>query len=259
MAARVPEMTWMNVWKSWAERKGLNDDIVKYEAKELDECLSRFFAEICKSDGSDYEPDSLRVMLATIDRQLKENDSKITIAKDREFVKYRQVLEGKARALREKGHGKRPNATKALTVQDEEQLWKNRVLGEQNPKSLLYTLWYLLTLHCGLRGCQEHHEMFVEDFSSNKDGQGTESYVTFEENPTKTRQGGLRKKQRTIQPKMFATGGSRYPVQFFKAYLARRPEEMRNSGPFYLAIIENRNPKCGTRNRGWVSIRSTPS
>ena len=140
-------MTWMNVWKSWAERKGLNDDIVKYEAKELDECLSRFFAEICKSDGSDYEPDSLRVMLATIDRQLKENDSKITIAKDREFVKYRQVLEGKARALREKGHGKRPNATKALTVQDEEQLWKNRVLGEQNPKSLLYTLWYLLTLH----------------------------------------------------------------------------------------------------------------
>ena len=34
----------------------------------------------------------------------------------------RQVLEGKARALREKGHGKRPNGTKALTVQDEEQL-----------------------------------------------------------------------------------------------------------------------------------------
>ena len=40
--------TWMNVWKSWAESKGLNDDVVKYEAKELDECLSRFFAEICK-------------------------------------------------------------------------------------------------------------------------------------------------------------------------------------------------------------------
>ena len=54
--------TWMNVWKSWAESKGLDDDFVKYEAKELDECLSRFFAEIRKSDGSDYEPDSLRVM-----------------------------------------------------------------------------------------------------------------------------------------------------------------------------------------------------
>ena len=111
--------------------------------------------------------------------------------------------------------------------------------------SLLYTLWYLLTLHqFGLRGCQEHHEMFVKDFSLNKDDQGTE-HVTFEENPTKTRQGGLRKKRRTIQPKMFATGGSRCPVQFFKAYLAHRPEEMRNSGPFYLAIIEK--PKSEVR------------
>ena len=73
--------------KSWTESKGLRDDVVKYEAKELDECLSRFFAEIRKSDGSDYEPDSLRVMLAAVDRHHKQNDSKISIAKDREFVK----------------------------------------------------------------------------------------------------------------------------------------------------------------------------
>ena len=31
-------------------------DIVKYEAKELDECLSRYFADIRKSYGSHYEP-----------------------------------------------------------------------------------------------------------------------------------------------------------------------------------------------------------
>jgi len=32
--------TWMNVWRSWAESKDLNNDFVKYEAKELDECLA---------------------------------------------------------------------------------------------------------------------------------------------------------------------------------------------------------------------------
>ena len=37
---------------------------------------------------------------------------------------------------------------------------------------------------------------------------------------------------------MFATGGPRCPVKFFKTYLAHRPEEVRNSGPFYLAIID---------------------
>ena len=56
----------MNVWKSWAESNGLDDDISKYEAKELEQCLSRFFAQIRKSDGSDYEPDNLRVMLAAL-------------------------------------------------------------------------------------------------------------------------------------------------------------------------------------------------
>ena len=47
---------WMDVWKLWAENKSLNADIVKYEAKELDECLSRYFADIRKSYGSHYEP-----------------------------------------------------------------------------------------------------------------------------------------------------------------------------------------------------------
>ena len=48
--------TWMNVWKLWAENKSLNADIVKYEAKELDEYLSRYFADIRKSYGSHFEP-----------------------------------------------------------------------------------------------------------------------------------------------------------------------------------------------------------
>ena len=41
--------TWMNVWKSWAESKGFNDDIVKYEAKELDECFSQFLPKFAKA------------------------------------------------------------------------------------------------------------------------------------------------------------------------------------------------------------------
>ena len=74
-----------------------------------------------------------------------------------------------------------------LSERAEEQLWKNEVLGDHNTKSFLCTLWYLLTLHFGLRGCQEHHDnMLVEDFTLNKDVQGTE-YITFEENPGKTR------------------------------------------------------------------------
>jgi len=115
--------TWLNVWTSSAERKNFETNLLKsYEVKQLDETLQKFFAEIRKKDGSEYEPDSLRVMLASLDRHLREKDAAFSIAKDIEFSNSRKVLEGKARLLRQEGFGKRPNAAKALTSQDEELL-----------------------------------------------------------------------------------------------------------------------------------------
>ena len=134
--------TWLTVWTTWAEEKGYSPDIVSYEAKKLDEKLRKFFAEVRKKDDSDYEPDSLRVMLASLDRHLKEAGSNISIAKEREFVDSRKVLEGKARYLREQGYGKRPHASKALTTEDEELLWSKGLLGNQSPKSLIATMWF---------------------------------------------------------------------------------------------------------------------
>ena len=40
--------------------------------EELDKIL-RFYAELVKSDGTDYEPESLRVMIACLDRHLREH------------------------------------------------------------------------------------------------------------------------------------------------------------------------------------------
>jgi len=38
--------TWVTVWTTWAEEKGYSPDIVCHEAKELDEKLQKFFAEV---------------------------------------------------------------------------------------------------------------------------------------------------------------------------------------------------------------------
>ena len=184
--------TWLNIWTSWAESKNFGTNLLSYEAKQLDETLQKFFAEIRKKDGSEYEPDSLRVMLASLDQHLREKDAAFSIAKDIKFCKSRKVLEGKARLLHQEGFGKRPNAAKALTSQDKE-LWSKGVLGSHSSQSLIQTMWFLLTQHFGLRGCQEHYDMSVEDFAFSTDDNGIE-FVTYKENPTKTRQGGLRKK-----------------------------------------------------------------
>ena len=151
--------------------------MLSYEAKQLDDTLQKFVAEIRKKDGSEYEPDSLRVTLASLDRHLREKDAAFSIAKDIEFSNSRKVLEGKAKLLRQEGFGKRANAAKALTSQDEELLWSKGVLGSHSPQSLIQTMWFLLTQQFGLRGCQEHHDMYVEDFAFSTDDNGIE-FVT---------------------------------------------------------------------------------
>ena len=79
-------------------------------------------------------------MIASLDRHLKKAGSSISIAKGRELVNSRKVLEEKARFLREQGYGKRPRASKALTTKDEELSWSKGLLGSQSPKSLITTM-----------------------------------------------------------------------------------------------------------------------
>ena len=73
---------WIKVWKSWAAQKGYDESIEKYKPETLNKILEQFYATIRKKDG---EPDSLRVMVAAIDRYLTEKEYKHSIIRDREF------------------------------------------------------------------------------------------------------------------------------------------------------------------------------
>ena len=55
---------WPTVRTTWAEEKRIRSDIMSFEAKEIDINLGRFYPR--KIDASNYEPDSLRVMLASL-------------------------------------------------------------------------------------------------------------------------------------------------------------------------------------------------
>lgn len=87
-----------------------------------------------------------------------------------------------------------------LTREEEEALWESGQLGNASPQSLLNTMWWLLSQNFGLRGCQEHYPINVEDFMLNKDDNSNE-FVTFAESMTKTRQGGLEFSQDLYYPK----------------------------------------------------------
>ena len=74
---------------------------------------------------------------------------------------------------------------------------------------------WLLMQFFGLHSRQEHHAMKMEDFEVGKNDEGME-FVQFTEGPTKTRQGGLRSKNRDFQPQMFSVRVERCPVALLK-------------------------------------------
>jgi len=207
--------------------------------QELNGTLERFFAEVRKSDGSEYEPYSLR-MLAALDRHLRQAGANFSIIKDREFDECRKTLNGRAIVLREGGLGKKKKAD-VLTLEEEEQLWTKDVLGGNNAVSLNHTMFFMLSQQFGTRGCQEH-QLRVEDLKFVRDPQGKIMYVEWVEGPTKTRQGGLRKMDRRLPQKLFATDDERCPVRFLEQIISKRPKNLKTAGPLYLQPLQKPQP-----------------
>lgn len=86
----------------------------------LDEILQKHYLEVRKQDGTDYEPDSLKVMQAALERYLSDKRYPYSLITGREFAKSRAVLDAKAKQLRMNGCGKRQNRAQPYNSAEEE-------------------------------------------------------------------------------------------------------------------------------------------
>jgi len=60
------------------------------------------------------------------------------------------------------------------------------MLGSYNPKSLNYTIFYVISQQFGTRGCQEHHQLQIEDLKFIHTPSGATIFVEWVEDLTKT-------------------------------------------------------------------------
>ena len=63
--------TWLTVWQNWCLARNIDNKIECFTPRVLDEILTKFYAEVRKKDGTEYEPDSLRIIQASLDRYLR--------------------------------------------------------------------------------------------------------------------------------------------------------------------------------------------
>ena len=197
--------TWMRIWSSWAKSRNVHVNIETMAPATLNEVLQKFYLEVRKQDGSEYEPDSLKVMQAALERHLFDHKYPYSVINSREFASSRAVLDAKAKQLRMQGYGKRKNRAQPYNTAEEETFWSSGLLGDHNGVALTNANFKNLSEHFGFRGRQDHYNAYVQDFKVvwiQLEGAEMAKCVRFNENPTKTRTGGLTVKHRKAPQEM---------------------------------------------------------
>ena len=69
-------------------------------------------------DGNEYEPTSLRSLMASFERNLKKQGYSASIINDLIFEKTRKVLQSMQKQLKKLGKGNKPKASVALTSEE---------------------------------------------------------------------------------------------------------------------------------------------
>ena len=104
---------WKGIFEKWAKTRGKEEQLESYDIPELNEALSQFYAELRKENGQDYEPDSLKVMQAALDRHLRSKNYPKFIVRDTEFLSSRKCWKGRRESCANKGWENDPTKQKA--------------------------------------------------------------------------------------------------------------------------------------------------
>lgn len=117
-----------NIFKNWLAANAEFRNIDEIPVPELDKLLARFFMKVTKSDGSPYEPGTVKAFQSSISRYLTDKLN-ISIIKDKEFHHSREVLSAKMKELKSMGLGAKKRKSEPFTVEEINILYEKNQLG----------------------------------------------------------------------------------------------------------------------------------
>ena len=139
-------------------------------------------------------------------------------SKIKSLTKLDKCCQLKKEVVRENAKGNRPQDVCELTVDEEDQLFRLGEFGDSNPEALQRTVWWLLSLHFGLRARDESRRLKWGDVKlCGDEANGGQFLVWQSERGSKTRNGNGQ--QRAYNPTAEATNGECCPVRFYKEFM----------------------------------------
>ena len=94
----------VNIFTNWLSANNEHRKMEEIPVYELDKLLARFFMKVTKSDGTPYEPGTVKAFQSSISRYMNDKLN-ISIIRDKEFNHSREVLSAKMKELKTMGLG----------------------------------------------------------------------------------------------------------------------------------------------------------
>ena len=247
-----------NLWKEWVIHRAKTTGVViphlkDIKVEELQHWICAFVLEIRKKDGSAFIPNSLHHICAGIMRYLRGNGMpEIDIFKQAGFSWFRIVLDSEMKRLQASGIGTAQRKAQPITFEDEEILWRKKILGDSTPQSLLDTMLYMNGLYFALRGGKEHRNLRHKPSQIHLiEKPGERPYLMYVEDVSKNHPGGL--KGRKIKPKVvYHHANTERPercfIRLYKLYNSRCPAD-RPDHAYYLKPLQKPRNECWYSNQ----------
>ena len=200
------------------------------EIKEMNNCLSKFYLSARRQDGSHYKKTSLLSIRAALDRYLRSPplNKKFSICDGIQFNEANKALNSYLKQLASTGKIAGTIHKNPLTAEIIQKLFEAGELASAettNPRALLQTTWFYVSLYFGKRGRENQSLMKKTMLRLAVTASGEEYFELNKEEPgvvfsTKNHSGGLDGSEDNADGKIFSNPDSkRCPVQTIKAYL----------------------------------------
>ena len=137
--------------------------IEQFTVTELNEWVPVFLAEIKRQDKSEYKANSILQFLLCLQTHCKIHDKRYTFLREPRFEAIRNAVDSVMRKRQREGLGNNPRKAEIITMDMEEYLWQNKVLGNATPKQLVQTLIFLFGIRLMLRS-GEHRNLRLDMF-----------------------------------------------------------------------------------------------
>ena len=232
------------LFQDWKLRKhpDNNQPLFEMADDELNAFVPFFIHDVRKSNGERYPGPSLVSIAAGLQASIniaRQDQNPVNFFKSERFIRITRSLDASMKLSTKSGCGLLRKSAEVISYHEEEKLWVN-CFGDDCPKKLLRSLFYLNGIHFALRGGIEHSNLDINQLNI-EIREGKKCLVYTEKN-TKTNAGGLRHQRYSAKQVVHfenVENKKRDHVALFVKFLTVRPA---NCSRFYLQAVKNIKP-----------------